>query len=204
MYFNDGTWSNGLVSAAKSVAAATRDLCESASDVMKGDVHRDRLVVAARNVSSSTTQLLSAAVVRADRLSQNQVRLKAAGKAVTNATQLLVKACDESIAFNDTEAISDVLDGKTATAAKVLEMEAQMSILKMEKELERARNKLATVRKNKYDKSGDRHSTGSDLNLDQDSGSQEIFKAKTASSDRNSAPPLKPTSAGGFFRKSKN
>ncbi|KAJ3121843.1 Talin-1 [Nowakowskiella sp. JEL0407] len=153
-YFSDGTWSDGLVSAAKQVAAATKDLSEVASQALKGKVPRERIIVSSKNVSSATVQLLTAAGVRADPNEPSQIRLRAAGAAVTNATNQLVRAVEEAIKFDDTDQMTDFLKGNgSATSAKVLEMEAQVSILKMEKELERARNKLAAVRKQKYDSS---------------------------------------------------
>ncbi|KAJ3396786.1 Talin-1 [Lobulomyces angularis] len=153
MYYNDGTWSDGLVSSAKQVATATQSLCDSANQSLKGTMNRDRVIVAAKAVSASTAQLLSAAIVRSDPNSQSQSRLKAAGKAVISATTQLVKASEESMAFSETDTISFNMEEQYSnpTTAKVMEMEAQMSILKMEKELERARNKLASVRKGKYD-----------------------------------------------------
>ncbi|KAJ3091552.1 Talin-1, partial [Quaeritorhiza haematococci] len=157
MYFSDGTWSDGLVSAAKLVAQATQDLCDAANQAMKGNVRRERVIVSAKGVSSATAQLLTAAMVRADPNSQSQIRLKAAGKAVTNATDQLVKAAEESMAFEDemggaaTAPAAAGGEGSNKTSARVMEMEAQMSILKMEKELEKARAKLAAVRKGRYE-----------------------------------------------------
>jgi len=156
MYFNDGTWSEGLVSAARLVASATQDLCESANEAAKGGSNsRDKVIVAAKTVSATTAQLLTSAVAKADSQSQAQIRLKAAGKAVSNATNQLVKASEESKVFTETDEMSNTLmDEKSEmseTSSKVMEMEAQMSILKMEKELEKARSKLANVRKGKYE-----------------------------------------------------
>ncbi|RKO94095.1 talin 1 [Blyttiomyces helicus] len=155
MYFSDGTWSDGLVSAAKLVAAATAELCEAANLALKGKGQNERVIVSAKAVSASTAQLLSAATVRADPSSQAQIRLRAAGKAVTNATDHLVRAAEENMAFDDTDQISSLMKavGSGGAGGRVAEMEAQMSILKMEKELERARQKLAAVRKGKYDAS---------------------------------------------------
>ncbi|KAI8799801.1 hypothetical protein BJ742DRAFT_115886 [Cladochytrium replicatum] len=160
-YFDDGTWNEGLVSAAKQVAAATQDLCEVAAEAAKAKagkgpaVPRERIIVASRQVGAATTQLITAAQVSGDPNSSVQIRLRAAGKAVTGATEQLVRAAEEAIKFDDTETSSKIAPSSSAvtspTNAKVLEMEAQMSVLKMEKELERARAKLASVRKGRYD-----------------------------------------------------
>ncbi|KAI9331954.1 hypothetical protein BDR26DRAFT_1010745 [Obelidium mucronatum] len=161
VYFSDGTWSDGLVSAAKQVALATSDLCDSANQAMKGETNNshERVIASAKAVASTTTQLIAASKSSAgvDANSQAQLRLRAAGKAVTHATDQLVKAAEEAGAFNSFNE-SDVLTGANLKAlgsseasAKAMEMDAQVSILKMEKELEKARAKLAAVRKGKYD-----------------------------------------------------
>ncbi|KAJ3220116.1 Talin-1 [Dinochytrium kinnereticum] len=155
MYHSDGTWNEGLVSAAKQVAVATSDLCESANQAVKGNLQRERVIASAKAVSASTAQLLAAATAKADPNSQAQIRLRAAGKGVTNATNQLVKASEEALAFTETEQITaQVQSPGGTTTARILEMEAQVSILKMEKELEKARAKLAAVRKGRYDGAG--------------------------------------------------
>ncbi|KAI3637909.1 hypothetical protein MIR68_004558 [Amoeboaphelidium protococcarum] len=155
MYSQDGQWSDGLVSAAKSVAAATGDLCETANAAVKGQVQRERVVAASRAVSSSTVQLLTSASVKADHNSQAQMRLKAAGKSVQNATEQLVKAAESSMAFDDSLNVDQMkeMGGNTSGAMqRAKELEAQARILQMEKELEMARNRFAGMRKAKYGK----------------------------------------------------
>ncbi|KAI8851508.1 hypothetical protein BC829DRAFT_488095 [Chytridium lagenaria] len=142
MYFSDGTWSDGLVSAAKHVASATSDLCESANQAVKGQVQRERVIASAKAVSASTAQLLSAATAKTDPNSQSQIRLRAAGKGVTNATSQLVKAAEEAMAFHRDRP-------NYSPGAK-----RWCRFLKMEKELEKARAKLASVRKGRYDGAG--------------------------------------------------
>jgi talin len=66
-------------------------------------------------------------MVKADANSPNQKRLKAAGSAVTSATNQLVKASEESQAFSESDSMvwTDSSIG-SATASKVIEMEAQV------------------------------------------------------------------------------
>ncbi|TPX64716.1 hypothetical protein CcCBS67573_g08329 [Chytriomyces confervae] len=148
-YFSDGTWSNGLVSAAKQVAQSTAELCEAANNAVKDKCEMEMVSVKAKAVATSTAQLISAAAANSEVHSQSQIGLKAAGKAVTHATDQLVKAAqDAGVSFSE----SDILSGTNlkdvgSTSARVMEMDAQVSILKMEKELEKARAKLAAVRK---------------------------------------------------------
>jgi len=148
-YFSDGTWSEGLVSAAKAVAAATGELCESANDAVQGKADREKVIAAAKGVSSSTVQLLTSATVSGDQNSEAQSRLKAAGKTVTRATNALVEAAEKSMAFEDTEKITQGLM-KSGIGAKKAEMEAHAEILRIQRELEKAHAKLKNVREQKY------------------------------------------------------
>merc|ERR1719367_2609007 len=56
----DGQWSEGLVSAARLVAAATHNLCEAANSLMQGNSSEEKLIAAAKQVSAATAQLLVA------------------------------------------------------------------------------------------------------------------------------------------------
>ncbi|KXS11309.1 hypothetical protein M427DRAFT_505616, partial [Gonapodya prolifera JEL478] len=150
MYHSDGTWSEGLVSAAKNVAAHVADLCEVASVSHIEDNKREKALAAAKGVNAATAQLLSAAQVRTDATSSTQVRLKAAGKGVTNATEQLVKAVEESLLFVDKVDTTALKAKDNSTGTRVAEFEAQASIIKMEAELTKARQRLLNIRKGKY------------------------------------------------------
>jgi talin len=151
-YFSDGTWNDGLVSAARRVATTTNDLCDVANETLKGKLDRERVIVSAKAVSACTAQLMTAAIVKADPNSQGQIRLRAAGKSVATVTDQLVKVATEAMAFDDTETISTQSKASIGLAReRIMEMDAQVSILKMEKELEKARAKLAAVRRGRYE-----------------------------------------------------
>lgn len=158
-YFSDGTWSEGLVSSAKMVATQVGDLCDSANltvraakegGIKDNNEARERIVVSAKAVSASTTQLLMAATTQTERYSESLLRLKAAGKSVVQATDHLVKAAAESMAFDSSDVVTgQLLTGGTASVMAA-EMQAQVDILRIERELENARKKLGDVRKHKY------------------------------------------------------
>jgi talin len=154
-HYLDGAWSEGLVSGAKNVALATGDLCEAANGAVKGEVERTRVIAAARNVSASTQQLLTAAAVSADPYSQAQIRLRAAGKSVVQATENLVKAAEESMVFDETTQVTALMKNEKSNnlaMQRAQELDAQSKVLQMEKELEMARKRLAGLRKDKYAK----------------------------------------------------
>ena len=73
---DDGQWSEGLVSAARLVAAATHSLVESANALVQGQSSEDKLISAAKQVASSTAQLLVACKVKADPDSKSTQRLQ--------------------------------------------------------------------------------------------------------------------------------
>ena len=62
---DDGQWSEGLISAARMVAAATHSLVESANSLVQGVSSEEKLVSSAKQVASSTAQLLVACKVKA-------------------------------------------------------------------------------------------------------------------------------------------
>ncbi|KAJ3413726.1 Talin-1 [Chytridiales sp. JEL 0842] len=151
-YFSDGTWNEGLVSAAKLVASNVNDLCDVANEALKGQLDRERVIATAKSVSANTAQLITAAMVKSDPNSQGQIRLRAAGKSVATVTDQLVKVATEAMAFDDTEEMSQQSKKNVGLAReRIMEMDAQVSILKMEKELEKARAKLAAVRRGRYE-----------------------------------------------------
>merc|ERR1719452_49555 len=88
----DGQWSEGLVSAARMVAAATHNLCEAANSLVQGNSSEEKLIAAAKQVSAATAQLLVACKVKADADSVTMKRLESASNAVRTATDELVKA----------------------------------------------------------------------------------------------------------------
>ena len=94
---DDGQWSEGLVSAARLVAAATHSLVESANALVLGQSSEEKLISAAKQVASSTAQLLVACKVKADPDSPSTQRLQSAGNAVKRATDNLVKAAQQAI-----------------------------------------------------------------------------------------------------------
>ncbi|KAJ1933792.1 sla2 Src-like adaptor 2, partial [Kickxella alabastrina] len=63
-YKKNNRWTEGLISAAKAVAIATNNLVETADGVIKGTRSLEHLVVAAREVSAATVQLVAASRVK--------------------------------------------------------------------------------------------------------------------------------------------
>lgn len=149
-YKKNNKWTEGLISAAKSVSVATTYLVETADGLIHDTHSWEQLVVAAQEVSVATTQLVAASRVKAIPFSQTQDKLEAAAVAVREATALLVKAAKSaSKSIAEAKALSEV-QKLGRHDYKVQEMEAQVSILEIEKALQTARYKLAEIRKSGY------------------------------------------------------
>ncbi|KAI9188228.1 hypothetical protein H9P43_002619 [Blastocladiella emersonii ATCC 22665] len=154
MYMDDGTWSEGLVSASRNVAGAMQDLIACAVAASPSDeaaIPRERVVACARAVASATVQVVAAASAKAPAHSPAFARLKTNAKAVVAAAESMV-ARIKATAEVDAAIGEDLLALKpaTQTAARLQLLEAQTNVLAMEKELERARARLTEVKKARY------------------------------------------------------
>ncbi|UXI17836.1 polycomb complex protein BMI-1 [Sarcoptes scabiei] len=144
---DDGQWSEGLISAARHVAAATHSLVEAANSLVLGQASEEKLISAAKQVASSTAQLLVACKVKADPESQAMKRLQAAGNAVKKATDNLVRAAQQAI---EQEEEQSLIISKRRVQGITQEIVAREEILKKERELVEAREKLAAINRAKY------------------------------------------------------
>lgn len=149
---DDGQWSEGLISAARLVAAATHSLVESAHALVQGTSSEEKLVSSAKQVASSTAQLLVACKVKADPDGDGTRRLQAAGNAVKRATDNLVRAAQK--ASQQDKARSLVLD-RRVVGGIAQEIDARSEVLRIEKQLEEAWGRLAAIRQAKYKNKGD-------------------------------------------------
>lgn len=146
----DYQWSEGLVSAAKLVAVSVQQLCEAANSLIQGHSTEEKLISAAKQVASSTAHLLMACKVKSDTDSRARQRLQSAGMAVKTATEHLVNAAKQAITEEEkrTLVISDRMVNGIAQV-----MDAKISVLTKEKELEEARTRLAQLNRSRYEKS---------------------------------------------------
>uniref|UniRef100_A0A8C5SRF4 I/LWEQ domain-containing protein n=1 Tax=Laticauda laticaudata TaxID=8630 RepID=A0A8C5SRF4_LATLA len=146
---DDGQWSQGLISAARMVAAATNNLCEAANAAVQGHASEEKLISSAKQVAASTAQLLVACKVKADQDSEAMKRLQAAGNAVKRASDNLVKAAQKAAAFEDEENATVVVKERMVGGIAQI-IAAQEEMLRKERELEEARKKLAMIRQQQY------------------------------------------------------
>ena len=147
-YKKHNRWTEGLISAARSVAFATNLLIESADGVISGTHSLEQLIVASNEVAAATAQLVAASRVKANLMSKTQEKLELAARAVTEACKALVKQVK---AVTAKQAIEDVDYSKMADMEfKRAELEHQAEILRLEKDLGAARHKLGQMRRAGY------------------------------------------------------
>jgi hypothetical protein len=147
-YKRNNRWTEGLISAARSVAFATNLLIETADGVLSGTHSLEQLIVASNEVAGATAQLVAASRVKANLMSKTQERLEVAAKAVTEACKALVKLV-RTISAKQVE--EDVDYGNMAALEfKKREMEQQVEILRLEKDLGAARHRLGAMRRAGY------------------------------------------------------
>ncbi|KAI8322022.1 hypothetical protein GQ54DRAFT_297631 [Martensiomyces pterosporus] len=149
-YKKNNRWTEGLISAAKAVAVATNSLVETADGVIKGTLSLEHLVVAAREVSAATVQLVAASRVKSQLYSKTQERLELAAKAVTEASAHLVRATQRLTEKEEESRQQEDFDKMSNLEFKSKEMEQQVMILKLEKDLVGARRRLAEMRRHGY------------------------------------------------------
>ncbi|KAF8167675.1 cytoskeleton assembly control protein [Crassisporium funariophilum] len=148
-YKRNNRWTEGLISAAKAVAFATNLLIESADGVLSGTHSLEQLIVASNEVAGATAQLVAASRVKANLMSKTQERLEAAAKAVTMACKALVRQV-KAVSARQTEEEDVDYKSMAVLEFKTREMEQQVEILKLEKDLGAARHRLGAMRRAGY------------------------------------------------------
>jgi hypothetical protein len=148
-YKRNNRWTEGLISAARSVAFATSLLIEAADGVLSGTHSLEQLIVASNEVAAATAQLVAASRVKANLMSKTQERLEIAAKAVTAACKALVKLV-RTISAKQIEEEDVDYRNMAALEFKKREMEQQVDILRLEKDLGAARHRLGAMRRAGY------------------------------------------------------
>lgn len=122
-----------------------------------GLASEEKLISAAKQVASSTAQLLVACKVKAEGDTEATRRLQQAGNAVIRSTDNLVRAAQKAISVEEERSL--VLN-KRMVGGIAQEINARSEVLRIERQLEEARGKLTAIRQAKYklrgvDTSGD-------------------------------------------------
>jgi len=155
-YVANAVWAEGLVSAGRAVAMATRDLTNVANDAAKtkgmGEMVEEGLIAASHGVAASTAQLVAATRSKSDAASPTQTQVEEAAKAVTRATELLVEAAKAVGLAKQQQQPREDFSKLGEHAFRIKEMEQQVLIQRLEKELNAARSRLGEMHRQAYKK----------------------------------------------------
>lgn len=155
-YHADPMWANGLISASQGVAASVKELVSAANVISeKGKGDEASLIASARGVAASTAHLVAASRTKADPNAPSQRQLQVAAKSVAQATAKLVDSAQSIGLYEEAIAEPDdiiVPDGGIAVGGVRLEMEQNIKILNIEKQLEQERQRRAAFHTGKYKK----------------------------------------------------
>ena len=154
----DASISKGLVEAARNVANCVRELCVTADNAIKaknasaGEAStRDHVISSARLLAQHVTKLSMAASSMAGQISNESLaKIKSGVKNVQSSADGVVKVAEANIKLEEetksgVEEIQKIME-KGGRSAMVAEMEANVDVMKMEKMLAQARDRLQQMR----------------------------------------------------------
>lgn len=147
-------WTEGLITAAKTVGWAATALVEVADKVVQGEGKFEELIVCSKQIAASTAQLVVASKVKADRESKCLAQLSNASKMVNEAAGKVVGSA--KTASNAVEEKS-LMDFTTLSLhqTKQQEMQTQLHVIELENLLKNERIKLGNLRKQRYQLAGE-------------------------------------------------
>ncbi len=154
-YRANSAWTQGLVSAARAVGAATSMLVDVADGALAGTHGLHHVVAALSSLGAATAQLLTASRVKALDLREADLPgLETAARAVTESSRRLA---DTSSSLMDAEDQEPSVGAKSGDAfgLRVEELEKQARVLALERELAVARGDLAATRRAAYERPAD-------------------------------------------------
>ena len=152
-YKKNHRWTEGLLSAAKAVGWGATALMEAADKVVKGEGKFEELIVCSNEIAASTAQLVVASKVKANRGSKKLTLLSEASRGVTQNTGKVVGSAREGSQTIEEQGLMD-FSKLSLMQSKKHEMQSQVRVLELEKELETERYKLGEFRKKHYQLAG--------------------------------------------------
>jgi talin len=146
-YRNDPTWANGLISSAKSVSQSLMLLVRACNAAVRGELEEEAIIALSSTVAAATAQLVTASRVRANPNSKAQKELDLSAKQVARSTDKMVKTAKKFTELREKQE-----DQIPSNPNLINKLEQQMSILRLEKQLEQARKNLGKINKEEYTK----------------------------------------------------
>jgi len=150
MYHSDEMWAEGLISAAKAVASATKLLVGSANKAISGEIDEALLVACCNAVSAHTAKLQSATKSKSDVRSKSVQGVDGAAKLVKEATNSLVNET-KKVAFSKDQVGGPQTGSEFGNIKAVMELEGNIGRLR--DQIRKANDDLYAHRKEGYDQS---------------------------------------------------
>lgn len=152
-YARNSRWTEGLISASKTVGWGATMMVDAADLVVQGQGKFEDLIVCSHEIAASTAQLVAASKVKAEKNSSNLTRLQQASK-VVNHNAAGVVASTKSVKSQIEEVDTMDFSSMTLTQIKRQEMDSQVRVLELESQLQKEREKLGDLRKKHYELAG--------------------------------------------------
>ncbi|XP_056146805.1 huntingtin-interacting protein 1-related protein-like [Lampris incognitus] len=152
-YAKNSRWTEGLISASKTVGWGATQMLDSADRVVTDQGKYEELIACSHEIAASTAQLVAASKVKADRNNKKLHTLQQASRYVNDMAAVVVtstKHGQQQITDKDPMDFS----GISLIMLKKEEMEAQVKVLELENHLEQQRIRLGELRKRHYEFEG--------------------------------------------------
>lgn len=158
MYQADPKWEQGLISAAKAVAGSVQFLVKAANDHMRGSTSEYAIIAGAKTVAANAAQLQASTKAKLPLDSPRLIAVTSASSAVSSASNSLVSAAtahaQTARAAEEEEELAQIC-AKAAhsreTQLKIMQMEAQMAVNDIEKQIQEIHRTLAKLRRERYE-----------------------------------------------------
>ncbi|XP_056117523.1 huntingtin-interacting protein 1-related protein isoform X2 [Rhinichthys klamathensis goyatoka] len=152
-YAKNSRWTEGLISASKAVGWGATQMLESADKVVTGGGKYEELIVCSHEIAASTAQLVAASKVKADRGNKKLHTLQQASRHVNDMAAVVVTSTKSGqMQIEDKDSMD--FSGMSLIKLKTEEMDSQVKVLELEKQLANERVRLGGLRKKHYEIGG--------------------------------------------------
>uniref|UniRef100_A0A671PT18 Huntingtin-interacting protein 1-related protein-like n=1 Tax=Sinocyclocheilus anshuiensis TaxID=1608454 RepID=A0A671PT18_9TELE len=152
-YAKNSCWTEGLISASKAVGWGATQMLESADKVVTDRGKYEELIVCSHEIAASTAQLVAASKVKADRGNKKLQTLQQASRHVNDMAAVLVSSTKSGQMQIENKNSMD-FSSMSLIKLKTEEMDSQVKVLELEKQLENERIRLGELRKKHYEMGG--------------------------------------------------
>ena len=153
-YAPNQVWSEGLVTAGKMVAEATRAIVTVANNNVTPGAEKDEdaMIASSREIGKATAQLVCAARSKADFDSPTLGKVESASSGVIEATKLLVAAVKAISDFNKQKEKTIDFSKMSDYQLIIKEREASIAVLRLRRQLNDAETNLKNLNKQRYER----------------------------------------------------